>query len=115
VHLLGREAGRGVEGLEELPGLGRLADLLRQLALGGGERLLAGDIELSGGDLERRVGPYDLARLTGQPDVGVVDRQDPHGTGMPDLLPRHDLPVGVAVALHGDPGDLALELRLTAE
>ena len=33
--------------------LGRLADLLGELALGGLERLLALDVELAGGDLEQ--------------------------------------------------------------
>src|SRR5215218_10937837 len=41
VALLVREAGRGVEGGEVLPLRGGLADLLRELALGGVERRLA--------------------------------------------------------------------------
>ena len=66
VALLVGEAGRGVEGVQVLPVLGRLADLLGELPLGGLQRLLALDVELAGGQLEQ-VGRADrLARLAGR-------------------------------------------------
>ena len=62
MDLLVGEPGRGVEAPERLPVVGLLADLLRQLALGRLQRLLAGLVELAGGDLEQ-VGRADrLAR-----------------------------------------------------
>src|SRR3954465_4737617 len=63
VALLIREARRGVEGGEVLPLRRGLADLLRELALGGVERRLALDVELARRQLEQVGGADGLARL----------------------------------------------------
>src|SRR5439155_1470876 len=107
-HPLVREAGARVEGEQLLPLAGLLADLLGQLTLARRQWLLALDVELTGGDLERGALADRLARLPGQPQMGIVDRHDPNGPGVPDLLARDLLAVGVAEALLAGPDELAL-------
>src|SRR5437764_1018399 len=97
-----------MEGDNLPPGAGLLADLLGQLPLGGLERRLTRHIELPGRNLERVRGVHDLPRLAGQPHMVLVERHDPHRTGMPDLFPGHLGSVLVAEALHPGAQELAL-------
>src|SRR4051812_42860493 len=96
VDLLVREAGRGEERAERLPVGGLLADLLRQLTLGRGQRVLALFVELARGDLEQ-VGDADrLARLADEPQLVVIEDDDADGARMGDELANGLLPILVA-------------------
>ena len=115
VDLLVAEAGRGVVGVQVLPVLGRLADLLGQLALGRLERLLPLDVELARGDLEQ-VGHADrLARLADEVDPLAVVRDHADRALVADDLARDLLPVLVAEGVLDDGEDLALVPRLARD
>src|SRR3954464_12663594 len=106
------EARRGEERVQVLPLRGGLADLLRQLALGGRQRLLALDVELAGRQLQQ-VGLADrLARLAHEPDRFAVVADDADRAGVADDLACRLLAVLVAERLLADREDLALVLRL---
>src|SRR4051794_31936132 len=109
------EARRGEERVQVLPLRGGLADLLRELALGGRQRLLALDVELAGGQLEQ-VGPADrLARLAHEPERLAVVADHPDRALVADDLARRLLAVLVAERLLANAEDLALVLRLGAD
>src|SRR5512132_1401059 len=109
------EARRGEERVQVLPFRGGLADLLRQLALGGLQRLLALDVELAGRDLQQ-VGLADgLARLAHEPERPAVVADDADRAGVADDLARRLLAVLVAKRLLADGEDLALVLGLGAD
>jgi hypothetical protein len=71
-----RVAGSGVEGREELPVGGGLADLLGQLALGGLQGRLALDVQLARRELKEVGLARGLARLADQPDLPAVVGDD---------------------------------------
>src|SRR4051794_7246385 len=88
VDALVGEARRREEGVELLPVLRGLADLLGELALGGVERLLSLLVVLPGRDLERH-GAGDLPRLADEPDGLVVVGDHPDRAGMCEDLAGH--------------------------
>ena len=98
-----------------LPVLGRLADLLGQLAPGAVQRRLALLVELAGGELEQVGVAGGLTRLADEPDVLVVVRDHRHRAGVRDPLARDLLAVVVAEAALADVEDRALEDRVRLE
>src|SRR3954467_14688745 len=114
VALLIREARRGVEGGEVLPLRPGLADLLRELALGGVERRLALDVELARRQLEQVGGADGLARLAHEGDEIAVAGRGAGRALVPHDLARDLLAVLVAERLRADRDELALVPGLPA-
>src|SRR3954453_4368944 len=114
VALLIREPRRGVEGGEVLPLRRGLADLLRELALGGVERRLALDVELARRQLEQVGGADGLARLAHEVDALAVVGDDGDRALVPHDLARDLLAVLVAERLRADRDELALVPGLPA-
>src|SRR5512133_641593 len=109
------EARRGEERVQVLPVRGSLADLLRELALGGLERLLALDVELAGRDLQQVRGADRLARLAHEPERLPVVADDADRPVVADDLAGRLLAVLVAERLLADGEDLALVLDIGAD
>src|SRR4051812_9497121 len=115
VDALVGEAGGAPVGLEVLPVVGGLSDLLGELALAGVERLLALLVELAGGQLEQ-VGDADrLARLADQVQVLVVVGDDGDRAHVADDLALGLAAVVVAEAVAADGDDLALVDRVAGQ
>src|SRR5919197_2122550 len=104
VHHADRRDGLG----DRLPVLGRLADLLGQLALGRIERRLALDVEAAGGALGEIGIVDDLARLAHEEEVRAVVRDHADRPLVANDLALDLLAVGIAVALDVDADDPAL-------
>src|SRR5919109_1135501 len=115
VALLVREAGRGVEARQVLPGPGALADLLRELALGRIERLLPLLVELAGRKLEERLLLNGLARLPDQIEALAIVGHHRHRPGVGDDLAFGLLAVVVAEAVDPDGGNPPLPRGLAAD
>src|SRR3954454_1965822 len=109
------EARRGEERVQVLPLRGGLADLLRELPLGGRQRLLALDVELAGRQLEQAGLADRLARLAHEPERLAVVADHPDRALVADDLARRLLAVLVTERLLANAEDLALVLRLGAD